>query len=382
MAAKKKKTEVEETGDKSSSQLNAFLKNNPKDHYNFVENVDYKVSFGSLKLDIELGGIGPGIHRFCGIKEGGKTSESLEVAKNFLEEPNRRAIYLKCEGRLSKEMERRSGVKFIYGDPTEDWVDGTCYVHESNKFESCLTMISDMVHNNLDKKQYLFIIDSVDAMIRAGDVDKGYGDSHMVAGGAVLLSHFFKHMGLPVGKHGHMVIMMSQKRIDIPASKRSAPRAEKYSGGNAAMHQADLILEFLHRGTTYGDEYYMEGASGVADASNRVIGHNCKVKVEKCANEKSQLVLSYPIRYGRQGGRSIWIEKEIFDVLLSFEMVICKGAWFRFDATVIEEAAKAGIELPSEQIQGRAKIERLVIEREEVCSYFFNKFKDNLRKDI
>jgi hypothetical protein len=126
----------------------------------------------------------------------------------------------------------------------------------------------------------------------------------------------------------------------------------------------------------------MEGASGVADASNRVIGHNCKVKVEKCANEKSQLVLSYPIRYGRQGGRSIWIEKEIFDVLLSFEMVICKGAWFRFDATVIEEAAKAGIELPSEQIQGRAKIERLVIEREEVCSYFFNKFKDNLRKDI
>lgn len=380
MAAKKKKVE-EQGGDASSNQLNSFLKNNPKDHYNFAESVYYKVSFGSLKLDIELGGIGPGIHRFCGIKEGGKTSESLEIAKNFLEEPNRRVIYLKCEGRLSKEMERRSGVKFVYGDPAE-WKDGTCYVHESNKFESCLTLISQMVHDNEDKKQYLFIVDSVDAMIRAGDVDKPYGDSHMVAGGAVLLSHFFKHMALPISKYGHMVILMSQKRIDIPPTQRSAPRPEKYSGGNAAMHQADLILEFLHRGTSYGDEYFMEGANGVATEDNRVIGHNCKIKVEKCANEKSQMVLTYPIKYGRVGGKSIWVEKEILDVLLSFGMVIKSGAWFKFDPSVIEEAKKDGIDLPAEQVQGRAKIESVVTEQEGVCDYFFNKFKENLRKDI
>ena len=112
-----------------SEQLASFLKNNKKYHYNFEEDVYYKVSFGSLKLDIELGGIGPGFHRFCGKTEGGKTSEALEICKNFLKEPGRRAVYVKCEGRLSPEMRARSGVKFVKGDPTKDgdsWVDGTC----------------------------------------------------------------------------------------------------------------------------------------------------------------------------------------------------------------------------------------------------------------
>ena len=45
----------------------------------------YKVSTGSLQLDIATeGGIGAGIHRFCGENEGGKTAESLVLLDNFL----------------------------------------------------------------------------------------------------------------------------------------------------------------------------------------------------------------------------------------------------------------------------------------------------------
>jgi hypothetical protein len=386
MAAKKKDTEKENNLD-PSTQLNAFLKNNPKDHYNFAESVNYKTSFGSLKLDIELGGIGPGIHRFCGLKEGGKTSEALEVTRNFLQEKNRRAVYIKAEGRLSDEMIRRSGVKFVHGDPTKEgdaWVDGTCYVHESNKFESVLEMISEMIHTNPTKKQYVFIVDSIDTLMKKSDFEKKFGESHTVAGGATLLSHFFKHMALPTSKFGHMIILMSQKRVDIPASQYSAARPEKFSGGNAALHQADLILEFLYRGTTYGEqsEYFMEGKNGQATDKNRIIGHNCKIKVEKCANEKSQMILTYPIKYGRVGGKSIWIEKELIDIMLSFGLLIKKGAWYRFDESLIEVAKESKIEIPEEQMQGLAKVEELITTNEELCSYLYKKFKEDLRKDL
>ena len=66
-------------------QIQAYLNDHKNDHYNFEEEIDYKVSSGSLQFDLQLGGgFGPGLHRFVGMNEGGKTSESLEVMRNFL----------------------------------------------------------------------------------------------------------------------------------------------------------------------------------------------------------------------------------------------------------------------------------------------------------
>ena len=91
--------------------IKSFLKSTEKDHYNYVESYDYQVSSGSLKLDFALGGgLGPGLHRFTGLNEGGKTSEALEVMKNFLKTvPNSRGFYIKAEGRLTKQMRERIG---------------------------------------------------------------------------------------------------------------------------------------------------------------------------------------------------------------------------------------------------------------------------------
>ena len=56
--------------------LKSFLKQNQEHHYNFEEEIDYKVSSGSLKVDFELnGGFGPGLHRFTGMNEGGKAQK-------------------------------------------------------------------------------------------------------------------------------------------------------------------------------------------------------------------------------------------------------------------------------------------------------------------
>ena len=57
--------------------LGNFLKSNKSDHYNFEKECDYKVSSGSLQFDLCMnGGFGPGLHRFTGVNEGGKTSDT------------------------------------------------------------------------------------------------------------------------------------------------------------------------------------------------------------------------------------------------------------------------------------------------------------------
>ena len=84
----------------STAILGDFLKKN-KDHYNTNKVIpDYKVSMGSVKLDVHLeGGLGSGIHRFVGASEGGKTSEALVVAKNALDTiPNAKLLFIKAEG--------------------------------------------------------------------------------------------------------------------------------------------------------------------------------------------------------------------------------------------------------------------------------------------
>jgi len=109
MTKKTKEVKVETESGKiitSQDQLKSFLKNNKDSHYNFEESIEYKISSGSLLLDYFLnGGIGTGLHRFCGINEGGKTSCALQFMKNFLDQPKKRkGFYIKAEGRLSKEM--------------------------------------------------------------------------------------------------------------------------------------------------------------------------------------------------------------------------------------------------------------------------------------
>ena len=56
MAAKKKKKVSEDGVLTSAEQLSSFLKTHKEDHYNYEETVEYKVSTGSLTVDIETGG--------------------------------------------------------------------------------------------------------------------------------------------------------------------------------------------------------------------------------------------------------------------------------------------------------------------------------------
>lgn len=352
---------------KTLDQINKFLQNkeNQKYHFNNFEEEEYKISSGSLNLDLALGGGFPsGAHRFTGVNEGGKTSCALSVAKNFQEHfgNNGMVVIVKSEGRLSKDLLRRTGVNL---DPEK------FFVLDCNIFEKVFEFIRDLVFNNEDKKKYMFIIDSVDALCRMNDIDKPFNESEQVAGGALVTSVFLKKMVLPITKMGHMMILTSQVRVEVssnPYASRGGPKV-KQAGGNAIKHYANFILEFEER---YTNDIMWENASAsrIEDKGNP-IGHYCKIRFRKSVNEKTGAQVRYPIRYGRTDGNSIWHEKEIIDMMYLWGFIEKKGAWISFDEDVLADLKSSKIECP-DKVQGDQKLLSLLESSRTLKDYFYN----------
>lgn len=369
-------SKTEEIGTKES--LKSFLKQNEEHHYNFEEEIDYKVSSGSLKVDFELdGGFGPGLHRFTGMNEGGKSSEALEVMKNFLKEPNTKGVYIKAEGRLSKEMRERCGINFASKE--DDWEDGSCFVFDCNIYETVLDLMRVLVAKNPEETRYCFILDSLDGLIMKGDLDKGFEDSHKVAGGALLGAKFMQKMSIALAKRGHMAIFISQVRADIkldPYSK--APiRQTTATGGNALLHFANYILEFEPR---FKKDLILENQTQPIDKQkNKILGHIVKITVKKSPNEKTNYTLEYPIKYGRKNGNSIWVEKEIIDMLYLWGYITKKGAWISIEQDFVDMLSKKKFEFP-EKVQGEPKLNTLLESDPKLMSFLIDHFKEMIYK--
>lgn len=366
----------QEDKEESINLLGNFLKSNKEDHYNFEDDTDYKISSGSLQFDLQLGGgFGPGLHRFTGMNEGGKTSEALEVMKNFLiTNRNSKGVYIKAEGRLSPEMRKRSGIRFVF--KAEDWLDGTCFVFESNIYETCVDLMRKLIVENEEKVKYCFALDSVDGLMPRNDIDKGFEDSAKIAGGAVIAGAFMKKMSIALAKRGHMAIFISQVRADIkldPYSKAPV-RQTTATGGNALLHFANWIIEFEPR---FNKDIILQNSSvKKMDAqTNPSIGHFAQVTIKKSPNEKTNTKISYPIRYGRSGGNSIWIEKEVVDLLYAWEFVKKSGSWYKTTDEFKELLAENKLEFP-ESIQGETNVFKTIEDDARLSAFLVSYFKN------
>jgi RecA/RadA recombinase len=367
------KTE-EKTGPDSKSILGSFMTANKKFHYNDEDPIDYKVSSGSLIFDVQLdGGFGPGLHRFVGMNEGGKTSEALEVQKNFCKMPKAKGVYIKAEGRLGKEMIERSGAKFVW--KYEEWEEGTIFVLETNIYETAVELMRELVKNNPEGCIYCFVLDSVDGLISKGDLDKGFEDSNKVAGGAVIAANFMKRIAIALAKRGHMAIFTSQQRADIkidPYTKVPV-RQTTATGGNALLHFANWIIEFEPR---FGGDLILKDPSNKKydPDKNPYIGHHAKVVIKKSPNETTNNRISYPICYGRKGGKSIWFEKELTDLLWSWEFLTKRGTWISATEDFAEVMAEAGFEWPK-SLQGNPAIFKYIDENPDQAQFLKNYFR-------
>lgn len=363
--ARKKKTE---SGESLSpvDQIQTYLEQNKDDHYNFEEERNYVVSSGSLLMDIEMGGgIGPGIIRASGITEGGKTSCALAFARNFQKMDNAMVVYFKAEGRLSRDMIDRAGID----DSPEKWRE-----IKSNVYETVINLMRELVKNNDKKFKYMFVIDSMDSLVPKADLEKGPEEANKVAGGALLSSDFLRKMALGLSTRGHICYMISQVRskVSINPYERTDARVTNASGGNALLHYSDWILEFQER-------HLKDIISSEPNGKGDLQGHWCKVIFKKTPNEKTGTLVRYPVRYGRRDGKSIWVEYEVVDMMLQWDMAARKGAWITISDELIEEVKTEINEDMSKQHQGLDNLKKYIEENKEIGKYLFNKFRDVLK---
>ena len=356
----------------------AFLKSNKDYHYNLQETAEpYLVSSGSMILDHVLGGgFGSGLHRFLGANEGGKTNEALHVMHNMLKTvENSKGLFVMAEGRLSKEIKDRAGIKFVHS--AADWVIGTCLVLECHIMDTMIDFLRGLVKNNPDKEKFCIVIDSMDGLITKEDLEKGTSDARKVAGGALMCSDFLRRISLGMSKFGHMCIMISQVRSTISTSmyaKQDPNNQTNSSGGNAILHYPDWIIEFKKQNKS---DKILEKPKEQIHADNKIYGHNAKVAILKSTNESTGRLVFYPIKHGRKNGRSIWVEREVVDMLLMWGYLDKSGAWIKVDDKVKSYLQDNNIEI-KDSYQGINAVYDLLESDEKITSLLVDFVKENI----
>jgi RecA/RadA recombinase len=366
--ATKKKVEGKPQGTISALQvIENNLKTNKDDHYNFIKEVSYKVSTGSIVFDYYTdGGITPGIVRLVGPTESGKTSEALTMAKNFQDTiPNSMVVYVKAEGRLDPRLIERHGIDIS----PERW-----FKYDTEIFDACFKLITDLVHKTEGIK-YMFIIDSLDGLLTRADKGKTYEESAKIAGGATIASAFFKKVSLGLRKKGHIAIFMSQERVNkMPTGGYAEFAHVKASGGNAALHYPDWIFEFLpiRKSDLIREGDSLDGGGEKKGKNGKIVGSRARVMIKKSPNEMTYEQVTYPIKRRTKVGNSIWLEREILSCILDFGILERSGAWFNFEESVVEDAKAEGIDL-SKKIQGDGKATSMLEESPEILEFLKKK---------
>lgn len=286
----------------------------------------YKVSFGVFGLDVMTGGIAGGtLARFIGSPNSGKSSEALLVIKNFFDiRPKSRGLIIPTEARLTEKMKTRSGVKFV--EKPEDWVNHTCLILPMNIYDRIANFIWTLVKTNEmrpkeEQENLAVMIDSMDYLTVESDYDKAIGENNKVAGPQFLSKKLWAKLALPFNAGGHIFLANSQissaPKID-PYSKDPI-RQGGSSGGNAIQHQASTVIEFAQR---YEGDYILEDENAKYDEKkNPKIGHLVKGWIRKSDNEKYDVKFEYAVKYGRTNGNSVFVERELVDMLIIWELL-------------------------------------------------------------
>ena len=377
--AKIKEEKVQEIS--SNEELENLLKAHKESHFAFLAKGESNtISTGSLQLDSLVKIKSGSIVRLVGKgAELGKTSECLVLASNYMKVmPKSKTIFVKAEGRLSEEMQRRSGEKFV--TDSKEWEYGTIFVFPCNVFQVVAQFIETLVKSMYEKGEHLcIIIDSLDGLILREDLEKdvwGGKESPKVAGAPLLTKLLFKRLSLPINYYKALLLITGQYSVDIKLDPYSpnVPRQAESSGGNAIAHQSDYVFSYAPR--FFGDMILKDPDEKYDLVKNPIIGVFSTIEIKKSGTDVSGNKVKIPIKKGVVGC-AIWKSKEVGDLLLAWDLVARQKPWFIFEPEVIKEAAEKKITVP-EKVKGMNGYYTFLEENKEVCDYFYEKFKQAL----
>lgn len=379
--AKSTETKEESQGPSSNDVLAGLLSDG--DHYNNIVPESRIISTGSLLLDSYVKIRSGCVVRFSGLgAELGKTSETLVLMENYMKTmPKAKGLFVKAEARLSEEMKKRSGLTFVT-DP-KDWTYGTVFIYSQNKFEKVANTLETLLKQMHDKGEHLCAaIDSLDGLILSADAEKdvwGGKESPKVAGVPLLTKLLFRRVALPIVHYDALLIITSQYSapISLDPYASQGPRQISGGGGSAAMHQSDYVFEM---GQRYQGDYILEDENAKPDpVKNKTLGVWATYIIKKSGTDATGTKVRVPIKRGRVGC-AIWVEKEIVDYALMYELIKRSGAWFSFDPVLIKEAAVDGVAI-KEKIQGLASVYEYIEQDKAVFEWLLAKFKKILNNE-
>jgi len=363
----------------ANAALKKFLNSKDTVHYNDIVPKEIPISTGSLILDSQLKVRSGQVIRLVGKgAELGKSSQALVFAQNYMETmTNARTLYVKAEGRLSKELQYRSGLTFV--NTIDEWVTGSVFVLASNVADDIFDLIKDLLKKAYEAGEHIcFIIDSVDGLILKDDYQtKGIGTGGMVAGVPKITKLFFRHCALPINHYDSLCLMTGQYAAQISIERGpSAPNQGSSSGGSSQQHQADYVFDY--QGIRQGDLILEDPNNKTPDPEkNKILGKVARITLRKSASDVTGNTFEIAIRKSSEtirGKKQIWVEKEIADIMVSFQMLTKGGSWLTFSPEILEEVKTAGLEIP-EKVQGINNLYSLIEENEGVKDYFYNKIK-------
>ncbi len=384
--ARPKSIDKEEEIDSVKIAAQSFFKAHKDDIYTDPSE-PFKISTGVFGLDFLLdGGIPSGTQcRLLGPPTSGKSSEGLLIIKNFLESrPKSRGLIIPTEARLTEKLKKRSGVKFVRHP--DDWANNTCLILPMNIYEKIANFLWTLVktnemHKKEDRENFIVMIDCMDYLSLGSDADKEFGETRKIAGPQYLTKMLWSKMALPFNAGQHIFLAVSQQSAapKIDPYAKDPLRQGGSSGGTNIQYQASTVIDFAQR---YEGDYILEDPDVKYDPKKNIkIGHTIKGFIRKSDNEKYDVKFEYCVKYGRNDGNSIWVERDIFDQLLGWDLLkrennASKGSLI-FNTALLEELKKIDPEVP-DKFRSANRVYEYLESKPEITKFLENKFKSVL----
>lgn len=283
---------------------------------------------GSLSLDIALGvgGVPRGrVIEIYGPESSGKTT----LCQHIVAEAQRQGgicAYIDMEHALDPGYAEKCGVDVQ-----------NLYVSQPDTGEQALEIADALIRSGT---MDVVVIDSVAALVPRAEIEGEMGDAH-VGLQARLMSQALRKLSGAIKQTNTIVVFTNQLRSKIGVMFGNP---ETTSGGNALKFYASVRIDIRR--------------TQAIKAGNDVVGNRTKVKIKKNKVAAPFTECEFDIMYNEGISKT----GDVLDLAVTYEIVNKRGAYFRFEETLLGQGRENAKVFLAENPEILTKLEDLVRE--------------------